>query len=153
MKHAFIGQLLVTFFAVLIGVPLGILGGTYLAEYGRHRRIGRFISTLSDIMISVPSIVIGTFVLYGVEQLNYFGISTLEFLDIRRFGQEVAYLGFVDFLLQFSMGLGMVVWLLEDEGDADNRLASRVPNQHPSENATASSTKKETQCMVMIPVL
>ena len=62
LKHAFIGQLLVTFFAILIGVPLGILGGTYLAEYGRHRRIGRFISTLSDIMISVPSIVIGTFV-------------------------------------------------------------------------------------------
>ncbi len=62
LKHAFIGQLLITFFAVLIGVPLGILGGTYLAEYGRHRIIGRFISTLSDIMISVPSIVIGTFV-------------------------------------------------------------------------------------------
>ena len=62
LKHAFIGQLLITFFAVLIGVPLGILGGTYLAEYGRHRTIGRFISTLSDIMISVPSIVIGTFV-------------------------------------------------------------------------------------------
>lgn len=62
LKHAFIGQLLITFFAVLIGVPLGILGGTYLAEYGRHRTVGRFISTLSDIMISVPSIVIGTFV-------------------------------------------------------------------------------------------
>jgi phosphate transport system permease protein len=62
LKHAFIGQLLITFFAVLIGIPLGILGGTYLAEYGRHRAIGRLISTLSDIMISVPSIVIGTFV-------------------------------------------------------------------------------------------
>ena len=62
LKHAFIGQLLITFFAVLIGIPVGILGGTYLAEYGRHRRIGRFVSTLSDIMISVPSIVIGTFV-------------------------------------------------------------------------------------------
>ncbi len=62
LKHAFIGQLLITFFAVLIGIPLGILGGTYLAEYGRHPWLGRFISTLSDIMISVPSIVIGTFV-------------------------------------------------------------------------------------------
>jgi len=62
LKHAFIGQLLITLFAVLIGVPLGILGGTWLAEYGRHHRLGRFISTLSDIMISVPSIVIGTFV-------------------------------------------------------------------------------------------
>ncbi len=62
LKHAFIGQLLITFFAVLIGIPLGILGGTYLAEYGRHHWLGRLISTLSDIMISVPSIVIGTFV-------------------------------------------------------------------------------------------
>jgi phosphate transport system permease protein len=62
LMHAFIGQLLITFFSLLLGIPLGILGGTYLAEYGRHRRIGRFISTLSDIMISVPSIVIGTFV-------------------------------------------------------------------------------------------
>ena len=62
LKHAFIGQLLITLYSVLIGVPLGVLGGTYLAEYGRNRAIGRFISTLSDIMISVPSIVIGTFV-------------------------------------------------------------------------------------------
>ncbi len=62
LKHAFIGQLLITFFAVLLGIPLGILGGTYLAEYGRNHWLGRLISTLSDIMISVPSIVIGTFV-------------------------------------------------------------------------------------------
>lgn len=62
LKHAFVGQLLITLFAVLIGIPLGVLGGTWLAEYGRHHSIGRFISTLSDIMISVPSIVIGTFV-------------------------------------------------------------------------------------------
>ena len=62
LMHAFVGQLLITFFALVIGIPSGILGGTYLAEYGRYRRIGRFISTLSDIMISVPSIVIGTFV-------------------------------------------------------------------------------------------
>ena len=62
LKHAFVGQLLITFFALLIGIPLGILGGTYLAEYGRYQRIGRLISTISDIMISVPSIVIGTFV-------------------------------------------------------------------------------------------
>ena len=32
LKHAFIGQLLITFFAVLIGIPVGILGGSYLAE-------------------------------------------------------------------------------------------------------------------------
>ncbi|MDY0190961.1 MAG: phosphate ABC transporter permease PstA [Desulfuromonas sp.] len=62
LKHAFIGQLLITLVALIIGIPLGVLGGTYLAEYGRNSALGRFISTLSDIMISVPSIVIGTFV-------------------------------------------------------------------------------------------
>jgi len=62
LKHAFIGQLLITLVALVIGIPLGVLGGTYLAEYGRNSSLGRFISTLSDIMISVPSIVVGTFV-------------------------------------------------------------------------------------------
>jgi phosphate transport system permease protein len=46
----------------MIGVPFGVLGGTFLAEYARGRRIARIISILSDIMVSVPSIVIGTFI-------------------------------------------------------------------------------------------
>ncbi len=62
LRHAFVGQLLITFFASLIGVPVGVLGGTFLAEYARGRRIARIISILSDIVVSVPSIVIGTFV-------------------------------------------------------------------------------------------
>jgi phosphate transport system permease protein len=62
LKNAFTGQLLITFFAVLIGVPIGVLGGTFLAEYARGRSISRIIGVLSDIMVSVPSIVIGTFV-------------------------------------------------------------------------------------------
>jgi phosphate transport system permease protein len=62
LRNAFVGQLLITGFATLIGVPLGVLGGTYLAEYARGRKIALFISILSDIMVSVPSIVIGTFI-------------------------------------------------------------------------------------------
>ncbi|GAB4387683.1 MAG: phosphate ABC transporter permease PstA [Thermodesulfovibrionales bacterium] len=62
MRNAFVGQLLITFFATLFGVPLGVLGGTFLAEYGRGRAISRVISVLSDIMVSVPSIVVGTFI-------------------------------------------------------------------------------------------
>jgi phosphate transport system permease protein len=62
LRNAFIGQLLITFTATLIGVPIGVLGGTYLAEYARGRRITRLVSILSDIMVSVPSIVIGTFI-------------------------------------------------------------------------------------------
>ncbi len=62
LRNAFVGQLLITFFATLMGVPLGVLGGTFLAEYARGRKFARVISILSDIMVSVPSIVIGTFI-------------------------------------------------------------------------------------------
>ncbi|MFQ5646566.1 MAG: phosphate ABC transporter permease PstA [bacterium] len=62
LRNAFVGQLLLTLYATLIGVPVGVLGGTFLAEYGRGSKRGRFISILSDIMVSVPSIVVGTFI-------------------------------------------------------------------------------------------
>ncbi len=62
LRNAFVGQLMITSFATLIGVPIGVLGGTFLAEYARGTRIARSISILSDIMVSVPSIVVGTFI-------------------------------------------------------------------------------------------
>ncbi|MEK6581240.1 MAG: phosphate ABC transporter permease PstA [Nitrospirota bacterium] len=73
LRNAFIGQLMITIFATLIGVPVGVLGGTFLAEYARGRKIARIISVLSDIMVSVPSIVIGTFI-YAilVRQIGHF---------------------------------------------------------------------------------
>jgi phosphate transport system permease protein len=61
LRNAFFGQFLITLFATLIGVPIGVLGGTFLAEYARGTKISRVISILADIMVSVPSIVIGTF--------------------------------------------------------------------------------------------
>lgn len=62
MRHAFIGQIILTFFASLIGIPIGILGGIYLSEYGRYSKIGRFISSLADVSVSIPTIIIGTFI-------------------------------------------------------------------------------------------
>lgn len=62
LRHAFAGQLLITVAATLIGVPIGVLGGTFLAEYARGTWIARIISVLADIMVSIPSIVIGAFV-------------------------------------------------------------------------------------------
>ena len=62
LRNAFVGQLLITFFATLIGVPIGVLGGTFLAEYAHGRKIANVVSILSDMMVSVPSIVIGTFI-------------------------------------------------------------------------------------------
>ncbi len=62
MRNAFVGQLLITFFATIIGVPVGILGGTFLAEYARGKRLSHYVSMLADIMVTVPTIVIGTFI-------------------------------------------------------------------------------------------
>jgi len=62
LKHALIGQLIIVGVATLIGVPLGVLGGTYLSEYGQKSRLANVIRDISDIMMSAPSIVIGSFV-------------------------------------------------------------------------------------------
>jgi len=62
LRYAFLGQGLLTLAAIIIGIPLGVLGGTFLAEYGRHSNLGKVVSSVSDIAVSMPSIVIGTFV-------------------------------------------------------------------------------------------
>lgn len=62
LRNAFVGHLLITVFATLIGVPIGILGGTFLAEYGRKYKISKLISTLADIMMPIPAIIVGTFI-------------------------------------------------------------------------------------------
>ncbi len=62
LKQALIGQLILVGVASLIGVPLGVLGGTYLSEYGQRSRLAETIRDISDIMMSAPSIVIGAFV-------------------------------------------------------------------------------------------
>jgi len=70
LKNAFLGQGLLTLTALVLGVPLGILGGTFLAEYGRHLKFSRAVSILSDMAVSIPSIVIGAFV-YAVMVRPY----------------------------------------------------------------------------------
>lgn len=62
MRNAIVGQLLLTFYAALIGIPIGVLGGTFLAEYARRTRLAKIISILADIMVSIPTIVLGTFI-------------------------------------------------------------------------------------------
>ncbi|MDD5716977.1 MAG: phosphate ABC transporter permease PstA [Sulfuricurvum sp.] len=62
LKHALIGQLILVGLATLIGVPLGIMAGTYLSEYGKSSNLAHVIRDISDIMMSAPSIVIGAFV-------------------------------------------------------------------------------------------
>ncbi len=56
------GSLLMTVLAVLIGAPIGILAGTYMAEYGRYDKMSMVVRFINDILLSAPSIVIGLFV-------------------------------------------------------------------------------------------
>ena len=62
LKHALIGQLILISVSALIGVPLGVMAGTYLSEYGQKSKLAETIRDISDIMMSAPSIVIGAFV-------------------------------------------------------------------------------------------
>src|SRR5262249_1467698 len=54
--------LFMTTLGTLIGTPIGILAGTYMAEYGRHSRVTSVIRFINDILLSAPSIIIGLFI-------------------------------------------------------------------------------------------
>src|SRR5215468_2873498 len=56
------GSLILTVIAVLIGTPIGMLAGTYMAEYGRHDRLTSVVRFINDILLSAPSIVVGLFI-------------------------------------------------------------------------------------------
>ena len=69
LANAIFGSFLMTSIAVLIGTPVGILAGTYLAEYGRGGWLAPATRFINDILLSAPSIVIGLFV-YSVYVAN-----------------------------------------------------------------------------------
>ena len=62
LLNAFYGSAIMILLAVVIGTPLGVAAGTYLAEHGRHTRLAAAVSFINDILLSAPSIVIGLFV-------------------------------------------------------------------------------------------
>ncbi len=85
LRNAFVGQLEIVFFATIIGIPLGILAGTFIAEYARGTKFAKVVSILSDIMVSVPSIVVGTFIyailVKPIGHINYGGAIAVLFLS------------------------------------------------------------------------
>lgn len=62
LLNAIAGSLVMTAIGVAIGAPLGMLAGTYMAEYGRYSKITTVVRFINDILLSAPSIVIGLFV-------------------------------------------------------------------------------------------
>src|SRR5438477_8675505 len=62
LLNPIIGSLILTAIAVAIGTPIGILAGTYMAEYGRHDVLTSVVRFINDILLSAPSIVVGLFI-------------------------------------------------------------------------------------------
>ena len=62
LLNPIVGSLILTVLAVAIGTPIGILAGTYMAEYGRYDRLSSVVRFINDILLSAPSIVVGLFI-------------------------------------------------------------------------------------------
>jgi len=76
MANAIVGTLKLLLLASLIGVPIGFIGGVYLAEYGRATTIGFLIRYAADLLNGIPSIVMGIFA-YTIVVLPMGHFSTL----------------------------------------------------------------------------
>ncbi len=76
LANAIVGTLIVTGLATAIGVPVGILAGTYLAEFGRGSAFAKTVRFVADVLVSAPSIVIGVFV-YAIVVMAMHGFSAI----------------------------------------------------------------------------
>ena len=73
LLNPIVGSLILTVLAVLFGTPLGMLAGTYMAEYGRYAKLTMVVRFINDILLSAPSIVVGLFVYeIMVAQMGHF---------------------------------------------------------------------------------
>jgi len=62
LLNAFYGSAVMIFLGLIIGAPIGVAAGTFLAEQGRYSRLAAVVSFINDILLSAPSIVLGLFV-------------------------------------------------------------------------------------------
>src|SRR5216683_2851078 len=62
LLNPIVGSLMLTILAIAIGTPIGILAGTYMAEYGKFAKLTVVVRFINDILLSAPSIVVGLFV-------------------------------------------------------------------------------------------
>ncbi len=62
LANAILGTLMITLMAVALGVPVGIMAGVYLAEFGKESRLAQAIRFSANVMMGIPSILVGLFV-------------------------------------------------------------------------------------------
>lgn len=62
LANAIVGTLMIAALATVIGVPIGMLAGVYLAEFGQNSRFASTVRFVANVLIGAPSIVIGVFI-------------------------------------------------------------------------------------------
>jgi phosphate transport system permease protein len=74
LLNAIVGSIVLTFLGIAIATPIGVMAGTYLAEYGKGSRLADLVRFINDILLSAPSILIGLFV-YVILVMPFRGYS------------------------------------------------------------------------------
>lgn len=74
LLNAIVGSIVLTFLGIAIATPIGVMAGTYLAEYGRGSKLAELVRFINDILLSAPSILIGLFV-YVILVMPFRGYS------------------------------------------------------------------------------
>jgi phosphate transport system permease protein len=87
LANAIVGSLLMVTLATLLGTPIGVLAGVYLAEYGKSGWLGKVTGFINDILLSAPSIVVGLFIYAAVVATTksfsgYAGVLALALIVI-----------------------------------------------------------------------
>lgn len=117
MANAIVGSGIVVGMAALIGIPIGVLGGIYLAEYGRHNKLGRAVRFFADVMQGIPSIVVGivayALVVLPMQQFSAIAGSVALAMMLIPFvtrTTEEAVLAVSDDIREAGMALGQPRW-------------------------------------------
>jgi phosphate transport system permease protein len=126
MGPAVVGTILITFWATVIAVPLGILGAVYVTEYGAGNRLARVIRFMSDVMAGVPSVVMGLFV---------FTAFTVHFHKVVGFGGSLA----------------LACLMLPIVIRATESMLSLVPRELREASYALGTTKSRTVLTVVLP--
>src|SRR5262249_6702779 len=125
MGPAVLGTILITGWATLLAVPLGILGAIYINEYGGRGPLAGLVRFLADVMTGVPSIVMGLFI---------FSIWTLHF----------GFSGFAGALALACLMLPIVIRSSEE-------MLKLVPNSLREASYALGSTKTRVTLTVVLP--
>lgn len=117
LLNAIIGSVMMTTAAIVVATPVGVLTGTYLAEYGKKSPLASVVRLLNDTLLSAPSIIIGLYVyVLMVVPLGHFSgwagalaLALIAIPVIVRTTEDMLSL-IPDHLREASVALGMPYW-------------------------------------------